>query len=293
MSADRRTPLIRTLEGARASIAGAAVTDQERAAIASCLAELDRAIASGAEPVDLAPLGLRLEDRWVAGASHEIRNFLAVMKIRIDMSLRSHKKGRPVDLEELLSLLSNSVDGMTSLVADMLDVSRAQAGTLPISRVSFAVDELVRRIADALVTAAPNHRLSLEAESVRVLADPLRCEQVLTNVIRNAIHYSADGGAISIAVSRDHESAVVCVRDQGVGFEPASAERIFEPFLQLHERGGGADPGLGLGLFLARALTTRMGGAIVGASEGPGRGASFTITLPLDRGDRGDRGDST
>ncbi|GAC1359709.1 MAG: hypothetical protein NVSMB47_12480 [Polyangiales bacterium] len=221
-----------------------------------------------------------LKDRWVAVASHEIRNFLAVMKIRVDMAQRATSKDRPVDLPETLSVLGQSVDGLNALVSDMLDLSRAQAGTLPIQPIDVPVDALVRKVVDPLLAGSPGHSVELDLQPTTALVDPLRCEQVLHNLIGNALRYSPAGGRITVTVDSVDGYARVRVVDPGIGFEPGVAESLFDPFVRLSNLSS-ASTGLGVGLYLARELVHRMGGSIGATSAGLGKGATFRFTLPL------------
>jgi signal transduction histidine kinase len=219
-----------------------------------------------------------LKDRWFAVASHEIRNFLAVVKIRVDMAVRAIEKGQPVDLTEMLPVLKQSVDELNALLGDMLDLSRAHAGTLPMHVEDVALDALVRRVAEPMIGSSSRHSLRLTLEPVTASADPLRCEQIVHNLVQNALRYSPSGGEVHLRLRRDDERAAIEVIDHGVGFEPGAAERLFEPFVRLETIGA---EGLGVGLFLARELVHRMGGRISAMSAGIGKGATFRFTLPI------------
>jgi PAS domain S-box-containing protein len=223
-----------------------------------------------------------LKDRWVAVASHELRNFLAVVKIRVDMAARASEKGQPIDLAELLPVLKQSVDELNALLGDMLDLSRAHAGTLPIHAEEIALDALVRRVAEPRFAGSARHTLKLSLEPVVAHADPLRCEQIVQNLVQNAVRYSPSGGEVHLRVQRDGDRARVEVMDAGVGFEPGAAERMFEPFVRLESPPG--TEGMGVGLYLARELVQRMGGRISATSDGIGKGATFKFTLPLTPG---------
>jgi len=137
----------------------------------------------------------------------------------------------------------------------------------------------------ALAAAAPllaGHRLSVElgAEPLPIEGDPVRLEQVVTNLLANAARYTAAGGGVQVEAALEDGEIVLRVRDEGIGIEPERLERIFELFDQ-----GGRDlartqGGLGIGLTIVRGLVELHGGRVWAASEGPGRGSQFTVRLP-------------
>lgn len=221
----------------------------------------------------------RLKDRWVALAGHEIRSPLQVLKSRIAMASNALAEGRPVELPKLLDILVRQVDRLQTLVNDMLDASRAQAGTLHVEPTPTPLASLVARTAELIVQASPKHSLVLDTEDVTVLADKARTEQLITNLVTNAVRYSPEGGKIHLRVRREADAGLVEVKDEGVGFEPEVAQSLFEPFLQLTQETK-RDGGLGLGLYLSRELVERMKGKIWASSPGPGKGATFSFTLP-------------
>jgi len=222
----------------------------------------------------------RLKDRWVAMAGHEIRSPLHVLKARIAMASQAHQDGYPVDLPALLRILGHQVERLESLVDDMLDVSRAQAGTLAVQPVPAALTPLVTEAAESVVKPSPQHFLQLETEEVMAMLDEARTEQIVTNLLANAVRYSPDGGRITVQVKRLESEALVQVSDEGQGFEPSQAMKLFEPFFQV-ARAEGRTGGLGLGLYLCRELVHAMRGRIWARSEGRGMGATFAFTLPL------------
>ena len=222
----------------------------------------------------------QLKDRWVATATHELRTPLTVLKAQADLLERRIARGEPVDLAALHAKVAAQIARIDRLVEDMLDASRAHAGTLEVERAPVDVVDLVHRVAAPLVETSPQHHLVVDADGpVTASADAARLEQVVANLVANALRYS-DGGVVRVVVERGPHEANVHVVDNGRGFTPAFAHAMFQPYFQgdrAKERRGG----LGLGLFLARELLHRMGGRIWAHSDGPGRGATFTFALPL------------
>ncbi|WP_167773005.1 sensor histidine kinase [Ramlibacter humi] len=219
----------------------------------------------------------RLRDQWVAMAGHELRSPLQVLQNQLHAALRSR---RPVDLEQLIPSCIAQVRRMSHLVEDMLDVSRAQAGSLRVNVESVDLKSLILKVGGDILAPAAQHVPLYELDDVFAMADAGRTEQVLANLLTNAVRYSPQGGPIRVRLRALQTHAEIVVEDQGIGFDPQIAETLFEPFLQVQpdtRRG----TGLGLGLHLARELVTRMGGSIAAKSEGPGSGAVFTFQLPL------------
>ena len=223
----------------------------------------------------------QLKDRWVALAGDVLREPMDYLRERITAAAIAVAQGQTVDTPELLGALRQRVERLQSLVNDMLDVSRAQAGNLHVELTPVALAPLVSRVADARVRAGARRLLQVELEGVRVLADPARVEQILANLLDNAVAFSAEG-PIRIRVRAQENEALIEVEDHGRGFPPEQAPRLFEPFfwLRQEERRPGS---LGLGLYLCRELVVRMKGRIWASSPGAGQGACFSFTLPRHR----------
>ena len=226
---------------------------------------------------------LRTRDQFMAMLSHELRNPLAALT-------HAHALLAQTDLEptrraQALGALDRQVRHMARLLDDLLDVSRMRQDGI----------ELRKRRVDLRVTvqaALERVRAVVEAQGVRletsmpdlevpVIADPDRLQQVEVNLLGNALKY-ASGGSIRVVVDSDGESARFTVHDNGIGIPAEMIERIFEPFVravELDEPRGGTD-GMGLGLALVRSIVRAHGGDVRAVSEGRGKGATFTVTLP-------------
>src|SRR5205823_12281536 len=130
--------------------------------------------------------------------------------------------------------------------------------------------------------------LQLPAEPVAVHVDPVRLAQVVANLLNNAAKYTEEGGQIWLSARREQMSAVISVRDTGVGIPPDMLPHIFEMFAQVDRTLKRAQGGLGIGLTLARNLVELHGGTLSASSPGPGQGSEFTVRLPLARAGRKD-----
>ena len=180
----------------------------------------------------------------------------------------------------LHEMMERQLRHLVRLTDDLLEMSRITRGTLELRRERVELATVVR---NALETAEPliraaDHRLdvSLPQEPLWVDGDPVRLAQILANLLNNAAKYTGQGGSIELRARREAGRALVSVRDDGEGIAPEQMAQLFEMFSR-----GSRSSGLGIGLALARRLAELHGGSLEAASEGPGRGAQFTVTLPL------------
>ncbi len=225
----------------------------------------------------------RRKDDYIATLAHELRNPLAPIMSAATL-LRSRELS-PERIEWIAGMLGRQASQMARLLDDLLDVSRIGRGKIELRRVTVELAPLLR---DALQTSAPlidggRHEvvLALPDDPLWVDADPARLIQVLSNLINNAAKYTPAHGRIEIALSRVGNEAVISVRDNGIGIEAEMLERVFDPFVQAGGARQLAQGGLGIGLALVKGLVELHGGTITAASRGAGRGAAFTVTLPL------------
>jgi signal transduction histidine kinase/CheY-like chemotaxis protein len=222
------------------------------------------------------------KDEFLATLSHELRNPLGA--IATAAAALDHR-GRTDDADvRLRQIIHRQTRHLARLVDDLLDVARVRAGKVVLHRQRLDLGELagacVRSLRDG--PRGREHRISLRVEPVIVAGDPTRLEQVITNLVENALKYTPAGGDIAVEVVRDGGEAILRVTDTGHGIAPEMLPRIFELFAQ------GAQPldrslgGLGIGLTLSRRLVELHGGSIHAFSEGQGRGAQFIVRLPVD-----------
>ncbi|HZU36052.1 MAG TPA: response regulator [Gemmataceae bacterium] len=225
----------------------------------------------------------RRKDEFLAILAHEMRNPLAPIRNALQlMRLRGIKD--PV-LDQGRDIIDRQVHHLSQLVDDLLDVSRITRGKIQVKRervdlahVIHASVETVRPLIDKR-----HHRLTtmLGTEPIWLDADPLRLEQIITNLLTNAAKYTDPGGQIALTVEREGDQAAIRVRDTGIGISATLQARIFDLYMQaepLLERSQG---GLGIGLTLVKQLVELQGGSIAVYSAGPGQGSEFTVRLPV------------
>ena len=225
------------------------------------------------------------KDLFLAVLAHELRNPLA--PIRNAISLLRLEKLPPEQREKALQMAERQSAHMAHLLDDLLDVSRLATGKveLKLQRVDLRV--LADQAVDSIrpLVDARQHTLTenIKGEPLCLNADPVRIFQILVNLLSNAVKYTDPHGRIEIAVKREGDYAVARVCDSGIGFKPDTGARLFTLFAQAEgavERSAG---GLGIGLALVREFVERHRGTVEARSEGPGKGSTFTVRLPLEK----------
>ena len=226
----------------------------------------------------------RLKDQFIATLSHELRTPLNVM---LGWTQVLEGGGPPDAQARAASVVARNGRLLARLVEDLLDISRATAGHFEISREPTSINGVTQAAIDALMPVAGEQRVSLvsrlEARPGVVDADPARLQQVVWNLLSNAVKFTPAGGRVEVRTEADADAVVLTVTDSGRGFDAAFAPHVFEPFRQADASTRREHGGLGLGLSIARHLVELHGGTITAASDGPGRGATFTVTLPVVR----------
>jgi signal transduction histidine kinase/CheY-like chemotaxis protein len=225
----------------------------------------------------------RRKDAFIAMLGHELRNPLAAINGAAMLLDAVPDKGER--LRRISDVLGRQVGHLQRLLDDLLDVARLTAGKIVLKRQRVDARQSARQVVTMLdhLARERGHRVTLEVADHELVvdADPVRLEQMIANLLHNAIKYTPDGGAIHVAVEQEDAHVRVRVVDNGRGLEPDSLERIFEHFTQVESTLDRAMGGLGLGLPLVRGLANMHGGTVDARSAGLGKGSEFTITLPL------------
>ena len=223
----------------------------------------------------------RAKDEFLATLSHELRNPLgAIANAVAALDRRAADEHTAVRLRQIIHRQARH---LARLVDDLLDVARAAAGKIALHVQPVDLSEVAAACVTSLRASgrAERLRVSFRAQSVMVSADATRLAQIITNMLDNAVKFTLAGGAIDVDVVREGQKAVLRVRDTGVGIEPEMLPRIFELFAQAQQPMDRPVGGLGIGLTLSRRLVELHNGTITAASDGPGRGAEFTVRLPV------------
>jgi len=219
-------------------------------------------------------------DRFLAILGHELRNPLGAILLASQMK---DDDGR-LDGEHA-ELIERQSKHLTRIVNDLLDLSRVVSGKIVLKRQSLDLNEVLRQSVETVNAAALRQNVSLDVkpfgEPLPVEVDPVRADQIITNVLTNAIKYTPENGHVKVSVERDGEYAAVHVQDDGVGIAPDRIGTIFELFAQAENAIGRAQGGMGIGLALVRNLLHLHGGTISVKSDGVGKGSDFIVSFPL------------
>jgi PAS domain S-box-containing protein len=225
----------------------------------------------------------RRKDEFLAMLSHELRNPLASILNALHL-LALHDDPEPGQ-RRAVAIIERQARQLAHLVDDLLEVSRITTGRIRLRREYIDLRAIVERAIEAQrpLAAQIGHQLLLElpSEPVWVNADATRIEQVISNLLTNAIKYTPAGGSLWLSLEAEGEEAVLRVRDTGVGIDPDLLPRIFDLFSQ-GERGlDRSQGGLGVGLTVVKRLVEIHGGRATASSPGPGKGSEFVVRLPL------------
>lgn len=219
----------------------------------------------------------------ISAVAHELRSpltsvkgFTSTLLHRWDRFDDDHKK-------HLLATINADADRVTRLIGELLDVSRLEAGRLPLSRRMISLDDITSRVVERIRPRADHHEIDFNFPEPfpKVFADSDKIEQVLTNLVENAVKYTK-GGRIRVTGALQEEMVLVSVSDQGSGIALEHRFQVFHKFFR--ERGQAQNPGTGLGLYISKGLVEAHGGRIW-VENGTDRGAIFCFTLPLPGGE--------
>ncbi len=229
----------------------------------------------------------RVRAEFLGMVSHELRTPLAAIKGLTTTLLGSAQSVAPAETRQFYRIIDEQADHISSLISDLLDADRIDAGALSVTAEPAEVGGLIEQARTAFLSGGGRHAvlIDLPADLPRVMADSGRIVQVLNNLLANAARHSPAAAPIRITAERDGTDIAVTVADEGRGITPERLARLF------HKYGGdsdGEDAGNsgrvhrdGLGLAISKGLVEAHGGRIRAESAGPGRGARFTFTLPL------------
>ncbi|WP_165231866.1 hybrid sensor histidine kinase/response regulator [Aquisphaera insulae] len=236
----------------------------------------------------------RRKDEFLAMLAHELRNPLAPVVTSLHILRRSGPL--PENARTALEIASIQMKHLARLVDDLMEVSRISRGKITLRREPADLVPIVARVAEAARPLMDAHsqelRVELPGSPIPLFADPTRLDQVFTNLLNNASKYTDDGGRVEVLVGVEEgpdgspATAVVRVSDTGMGIDGEMLPRVFDLFAQADRSLDRARGGLGIGLTMVRTLTEQHGGTVQAHSDGPGKGTTFTVRLPIDRDDR-------
>ena len=220
----------------------------------------------------------RTKDEFLVLLAHELRNPLGAISSAVQVLELTHAEGDAATSAH--DVIARQVGHISHLINDLLDLERVVFGKIRLNRQPLDMAEAVRRaVATFTGDIRLNRSIELTTEPVWVDGDAVRLEQVLTNILTNAVKYTPPGARIRVALRADGSDAVLTVEDTGFGISPRLLPFIFDMYVQADRTLDHANGGLGIGLTLVRRLVELHGGTIVASSEGEGHGSIFTVRL--------------
>ncbi len=220
------------------------------------------------------------KDHFLAMLGHELRNPLAAISGAVSVLTRGDKN--TVDANRYLGIIRRQNRHLVHIIDDLLDMSRLIAGKIVLEKHPVDLAECVQNCVDGLRAAQrlSRHTVKVTTEPVWINADPVRVEQVIINLIGNALKFSATGSTIQVDLHQVDADAVLRVHDQGSGMSPELMAQVFEPFVQGPPPSNVSQSGMGIGLALVRQLVELHGGTVSVASAGADQGSTFTCHFP-------------
>ena len=248
-------------------------------------AERERLLTSVQEARDAAEKANQLKDEFLATLSHELRNPLNVILGYSELLLRMREIEQSPRLVQMGEALRRNAQSQSQLINDLLDLSRLQRGKISLNQETVSlpaiIDNAVETVRADAAAKGIEIRVNVGDQLLLVEGDRLRLQQIAWNLLNNAVKFTPAGGSIEIALSNENERAVFVVTDTGQGIDASFLPHVFEMFRQADGSNRRRHGGLGIGLALVHQLVQLHGGEISAESDGPNKGARFTVRLPL------------
>lgn len=229
----------------------------------------------------------RLKDEFLAIMSHELRNPLNVMLGYSELLVRSDEIGRSPHLKRMAEAIKRNAKAQSKLIRDLLDLSRLRSGKLELNREIVSIMIAVNNAIDTVRADADAKQIAIKViapkEALFVNGDSVRLEQILWNLLNNAIKFTPNRGTISVTLSRAGNDLALEITDSGEGIPADFLPHVFELFRQADASTSRVQSGMGVGLAIVKQLVDLHHGSIAASSDGPGEGATFIVKLPLSR----------
>lgn len=222
-----------------------------------------------------------LYNGFINMAAHEIKTPITVLKAYTQMLLMQFEKEKSVKHVVTVGKMSDQIDKIMNIIADMMDTDRLSSDSLHCLMNSFDIEMSITTCCENVKAAYPSYSISCETEGggLMVNGDRERLEQVINNFINNAIKYSGEEKVIRIKSRTKEGQAIVSVQDNGIGIPASKQEYVFNQFYRVDDTAGRKTPGLGLGLFICAEIIRKHGGKI-GVESQEGEGSIFWFSIP-------------
>lgn len=227
---------------------------------------------------------VRARTQFLNTTAHELRTPLTPIILQTHLLSDALSKATDATQRRGFEILTRNIRRLEHLVNDVLDAARLQSGRLQLRRRRVDLSRLVAEAFESFQEPARKAEVSLELQPARPLevdADPDRLEQVLYNLVGNALKFTPPGGRVTLQCVASGDHAIVTVQDNGSGIEPSKISRLFQPFSQVHDTSRSAEGGTGLGLFVSKGIVEEHGGQLWCYSAGTNTGATFSFRIPL------------
>ncbi|MCW7536835.1 ATP-binding protein [Aquabacterium sp. A7-Y] len=254
------------------------------AAMATAHVEREKLLHSEREARLHAEHANKAKDEFLAMLGHELRNPLAAISAASELLDRDRPGLDTAASREALGIIRRQTLYLGRLTNDLLDAGRVMLGKIMLDRQPLNLADVVQNAVDTLRNTGrlpEQYQLTLSLNPVWVKADSTRIDQIVSNLLNNAVKYTPPPGAITICTHSQDQDAILNVRDTGVGIEADLLPRVFDVFVQGRRSLDRSQGGLGIGLALVRRLVELHGGSVEAKSDGPGKGSEFTLRLPM------------
>ncbi len=231
-----------------------------------------------------AQMANELKDKFLAVMSHELKQPLNLIQMNAELLTRLPGVSENPSVRRIGDTIKRAVSSQSKIINDLLDLSRIRTGKLRLNRVGLDLGDVARSLVQSATADAERKKITLDVQSEPGLGcycDPVRAEQIIWNLISNAVKFTPEGGRVTVALMRDADFAKITVTDTGIGIAPEFLPHVFGMFNQATVDVDSTNGGFGIGLSLVQELTHAHGGRVEVASEGVGEGASFSVWLPL------------
>ncbi|UII32251.1 PAS domain S-box protein [Fulvivirga ulvae] len=224
---------------------------------------------------------VKQKDEFIGIASHELKTPLTGVKAIVQLMEHLIQSGSYDQLNKLVGKANLQVNKLSTLINDLLDVSKIQFGKIEYSFTAFKISEVIEDSVEQALIHSSKHKIKVEGNTnITIFGDKIRLEQVMTNLLSNAVKYSPDANEVVISVLRLRGELEVAVRDFGIGISKEEATQLFSRFYRSRNLTN-QFKGIGLGLYISYEIIKRHNGKIWAESEGAGKGSVFKFRLPL------------
>ena len=223
------------------------------------------------------------KDYFISLASHELKTPITSIKAYTQILQSTYANSEDPFLVKSLSIIDKQIIKLTSLISDLLDISKIKSGSLTLHKENFEITELIQEIIDEIKHISPEFNINFsKAVMTTLYADRERIGQVITNLLTNAVKYSPHSGVIEVECVVENNNLIVSVEDFGIGIDKSDQQKIFERFYRVEGKSEKTFPGFGIGLFISTEIIRRHNGKI-GVNSEPGKGSVFYFSIPLTR----------